>query len=184
MKQQFPTGREEKRQALLQAVDAVRDILAAGAAEAEASRTLPKASVVALRESGLFALKLPAVLGGAEADPVTQVEVIEAVSYIDPSTGWNLMIGAGGLSLCAFLPDEAIEQMFRGGRIPTLAGAIMPGRAVPVDGGYRITGRWSWASGIRHAEWVGAHVLVERKGGGPPESRYAAVPAAAVEIHD
>ena len=184
MKQQFPTEREEKRRALLHAVDSVRDILAAGADEAEAHRTLPEASVVALRESGLFALKLPAVLGGAEADPVTQLEVIEAVSYIDPSTGWNLFIGAGGLSLCAFFPDEAIEQMFHGGRIPTLAGAIMPGRAVPVDGGYRITGRWSWASGIRHAEWVGTHVLVERKGGGPPESRYAALPAAAVEIHD
>jgi hypothetical protein len=57
MKQQFPTGREEKRQALLQAVDAAQDILAAGVDEAEASRTLPKASVVALRESGLFALR-------------------------------------------------------------------------------------------------------------------------------
>jgi alkylation response protein AidB-like acyl-CoA dehydrogenase len=184
MKQKFPTNRAEKRQALLQAVDSVRDILAAGADEAEAIRTLPQASITALREAGLFALKLPAVLGGAEADPVTQIEVIEAVSYIDPSAGWNLFIGAGGGSLCAFWPDEAIEQMFRGGRIPTLAGAIMPGRAVPVDGGYRITGRWSWASGIRHAEWVGAHVLVERKGGGPPESRQAALPAAAVEIHD
>ena len=94
MKQKFPTDRAEKRQALLQAVDSVRDILAAGADEAEAIRTLPQASVAALREAGLFALKLPAVLGGAEADPVTQIEVIEAVSYIDPSTGWNLLIGA------------------------------------------------------------------------------------------
>jgi alkylation response protein AidB-like acyl-CoA dehydrogenase len=184
MKQKFPTDRAEKRQALLQAVDSIRDILAAGADEAEAIRTLPQASVAALREAGLFALKLPAVLGGAEADPVTQIEVIEAVSYIDPSTGWSFFIGTGGGSFCAFLPDEAIEQMFHGGRIPTLAGAIMPGRAVPVDGGYRINGRWSWASGIRHAEWVGAHVLVEREGGGPPESREAMVPAAAVEIHD
>src|SRR5262245_18067751 len=173
MKQKFPTDRAEKRQALLHAVDSVRDILAAGANEAEAIRTLPQASVVALRESGLFALKLPAVLGGAEADPVTQIEVIEAVSYIDPSAGWNLFIGAVGGSLCAFWPDEAMQQMFRGGRIPTLAGALMPARAVPVDGGYRITGRWSWASGIRPAEWVGAHVLVERKGG-PPESRQVA----------
>src|SRR5215510_3418821 len=127
MEQKFPTDRAEKRQALLQAVDSVRDILAAGADEAEAIRTLPQASVAALREAGLFALKLPAVLGGAEADPVTQIEVIEAVSYIDPSTGWSFFIGTGGGSLCAFLPDEAIEQMFRGGRIPTLAGAFQIG---------------------------------------------------------
>ena len=184
MTQKFPSERAEKRQALLQAVDSIRDILAAGADEAEALRTLPPASVAALRKSGLFALKLPAVLGGAEADPVTQIEVIEAVSYIDPSTGWSFFIGTGGGSLCAFVPDAAIEQMFSGGRIPTLAGAIMPGRAVRVDGGYRITGRWSWASGIRHAEWVGAHILVEGQAGEPPESRMAMVPTTAIEIHD
>ena len=85
---------------------------------------------------------------------MTQIDVIEAVSYIDPSAGWTLFIGAGGLSLCAFYPDEAIQHMFPAGRVPTMAGAIMPGRAVPVDGGYQVTGRWSWASGVRHAEWV------------------------------
>src|SRR5262245_24506444 len=185
MKPQFPTGREEKRRALLQAVDNVRDILVAHAEETEALRTLAPASVAALRESGLFTLKLPAVLGGAEADPVTQVEVIESVSYIDPSTGWSLMIGAGGGSLCAFLPDEAIERMFAGGKIPTIAGSFTPGgRATPVAGGYRVTGRWSWAGGIGHAEWVGAVTLVERQDGGPPEARFVMVPVSAVEVHD
>ncbi len=184
MSQRFPTEREEKRQALLQAVVRVRDTLAADADKAEALRTLPEASVAALRESGLFTLKLPAVLGGAEADPVTQLEVIEAVSYIDPSAGWCLFIGAGGLSLCAFYPEEAITQLFDGGRVPTIAGAIMPGTAVRQDGGYRVTGRWSWASGIRHAEWVGAHVLVDRDGGSPPESRMVIIPTTAAEIHD
>jgi alkylation response protein AidB-like acyl-CoA dehydrogenase len=74
--------------------------------------------------------------------------------------------------------------MFPGGRIPTLAGVIMPGRATPVAGGYRVSGRWSWASGIRHAEWVLAHVLVERSSDRPPDSRVVAVPASAVELHD
>ena len=183
MTQRFPTERAEKRRVLLEAVDQVRDTLAAGADEAEQIRTLPAASVTALRESGLFSLKLPTELGGAEADPVTQVEVIEAVSYIDPSAGWSLFIGAGGQSLCAFWPNEAIETMFAEGHIPTMAGAIMPGKAVAQDGGYRVTGRWAWASGIRHAEWVGAHVLVDGNGG-PPQSRYAALPIADVEIHD
>ena len=185
MKQHFPTDRIEKRRVLLEAVDHVRDILAANAEEAEALRTLPAASVTALRESGLFALKLATVLGGAEADPVTQIEVIEAVSYIDPSAGWNLFIGAGGGSLCAFLPEEAITQMFRDGRRPTLAGAFkIGGKAVPVDGGYRVTGRWAWASGIRHAEWVAAHVLVERPGSNRPEPRLVMAPASDITILD
>ncbi len=180
----FPTDRLEKRRALLQAVASVRDILAAHADEAEALRTLPPASVAALRESGLLALRLPAVLGGAEADLVTQAEVIESVSYIDPSAGWNAMIGAGSLSLCAFLPEEAIARMFPEGRIPILAAAIMPGRAVPVAGGYRVTGRWAWASGIRYADWLGAHVLVEQERGMPPESRMMMLATGEGEIHD
>ncbi len=184
MKQQLPTDRQEKRRAFLQAVDNVRDILAAHADEAEELRTLPQASVTALRESGLLSLMMPAELGGAEADLGLQTEIMEAVSYIDPSTGWSYAIGASALGFCAFFPNEAIERMFAGGHIPTLAGSIMPGRAVPVAGGYRVTGRWSWASGIRHAEWVFAHALVERPGGGPPESRFAALPVADVEIHD
>ena len=179
----FPTERTAKRAALLRAVDGVRETLATGVAEAEAGRTLPAASVHALREAGLFAMKLPMVLGGAEADPVTQIDVIEAISYIDPAAGWVAFIGAGALSLCAYLPDAAIERMWSGGRIPTAAGLVMPGRAVRVEGGYRINGRWSWGSGIRHAEWVGVHVVIENAVG-PPESRFALLPAVDVELHD
>ena len=70
------------------AVEKVRSTVLAGAPEAEANATLPASTVDALYQSGIFALKLPEELGGAEADPVTQLEVIEAVSRIDPSAGW------------------------------------------------------------------------------------------------
>ncbi|MBI2801818.1 MAG: acyl-CoA dehydrogenase family protein [Gammaproteobacteria bacterium] len=184
MQSLFPIERAAKRTALLKAVDGVRDTLQAGVAAAEAERTLPAASVRALREAGLFALKAPIALGGAEADPVTQIEVIEAISYIDPSAGWASFIGAGALSLCAFLPDAAIERMWAGGRIPTAAGLVMPGRAVRENGGYRVNGRWSWGSGIRHAEWVGVHVIVEDAAGAPAGSRFVMLPASDIEIHD
>ena len=98
MGQTFPTGREEKRQALLAAVEGVRDTLVAGANEAEANATLPPTTVQALDDAGLFAMKLPAVLGGAEADLVTQLEILEAVSYIDTSAGWCLLIGASAVA--------------------------------------------------------------------------------------
>ena len=185
MKQQFPTDPVEKRRALLQAVDNVRDILAANVDEAETLRTLPQATVAALRESGLFALKTAAMLGGAEADPMTQFDVLEAVAYIDPSAGWCLSISAALLGLCTtLLPDSAVAQMCTGDHIPTMAGALMPGKAVAVDGGYRVSGRWSWASGIRHADWVAAAVLVDRGETCPSELRNVIVPAAQVEILD
>ena len=68
----FPPGREEKRQALLDAVAEVREVLEAGADQSEEEGTLPQDLEDALYQSGLLALKLPTELGSAEADPVTQ----------------------------------------------------------------------------------------------------------------
>ncbi len=182
---QFPEERAEKRKALLQAVAGIRETLAADAEESERLRTLPEASVTALTDAGLFAMKCPRELGGAEADPVTQLEVIEAVTYIDPTAGWCCLIGNGTLSVvAAFLPDDAIAQMFSADRPPRMAGALMPGKASRVSGGYRVTGRWSWGSGIRHAEWVGALTLVQSNGAAGPQTRMVVFPVAQAEIYD
>ena len=182
----FPTDREEKRQVLLEAVERVRDTLRAGADEAEANATLPPATVQALDDAGLLALKLPAVLGGAEADLVTQLEVLEAVTYIDTSAGWCTLIGAAAIaSLGAFLADEAMAQIFVDGQVPRAAGAFMPsGQAVPVEGGYQVSGRWAFASGIRHASWVSGTAWVVRGGVQTDERRVFVVRADEVEIHD
>jgi alkylation response protein AidB-like acyl-CoA dehydrogenase len=186
MGQRFPAGREGKRQVLLAAVERVRETILAGAVAAEENATLPAATVAALYESGLFSIKLPAELGGAEADPVTQMEVFEAIARLDPSAGWCTMIGATSIGEPgAFLPDEAIAQVFAGGRIPTAACGLVPtGRAAPVDGGYRLTGRWPFASGIRHAEWVATTAFVDREPGATEERRVFVVPATALQIHD
>ncbi len=185
MQQRFPDARDAKRTALLQAVDDIRATLTADAHASETLRTLPDASVQALTETGLFAMKCPAELGGAEADPVTQIEVIEAVTAIDPSAGWSLMIGNGSISVVgAFLPDEAIAHIFTGARPPRTAGALMPGTAVPVEGGYQVTGHWSWGSGVRHAEWLSAQTLVPSNGDDHPYPRMVVFPAAQATIDD
>jgi alkylation response protein AidB-like acyl-CoA dehydrogenase len=179
----FPDGRAATRTALLEAVESVRDVVARHAEEAERSRTLPPPVVEALRDSGLFALKLPRALGGAEADPVTQIDVIEALTAIDASAGWCLMIGASAIgSPGAFLPDAGVARMFAGPRLPTGAGAIMPtGSAERVAGGYRVTGRWAFASGVRHAEWMSAAARINGSAG---ELRRFSFPVADAVIHD
>ena len=145
----LPTERAAKRAHLLAAVEAIRDVVAAGAEEGERLRTLPPATVRALADSGLLGLKVPESLGGAEADPVTQLEVLEALTHVDASAGWCLMVATTAVGLPAgFLPDEAIVTILAGGRVPPAAVAILPtGTATPVDGGYRLTGRWPFASG-------------------------------------
>ena len=178
--------RTATRRALLDAVDRVRDVVTRGADDAERLRTLPAATVTALRDSGLLGLKLPAVLGGAEADPVTQMDVIEALAAIDPSAGWCLMVGATTLALPGvFLAEEPLRVMFRAGIAPLAAGCYMPtGQAVAAHGGYRITGRWAFASGIRHAEWVSGSAWVVNDGARSAERRVFVVPTAEVDVHD
>jgi alkylation response protein AidB-like acyl-CoA dehydrogenase len=181
----FPTDRDAKRRMLLRTVEDIADVLAVDVEEAERLRTLPPASVAALRDSGLYLLKFPAALGGAEADPVTQIEVIEAVSYISPAAGWCLAICADVLGLAgAHLPDATLDAMLSAGRPPMMAGTLVPGVAVPAPGGYRLTGRWSWGSGIRHAEWLTAQAVVEPAGGGAPRVINCYLPVAEAEIHD
>ena len=181
----FPIERREKRAMLLRAVEDVRDILAADVVEGEELRTLPPSSVAALRDSGLYLLKFPEALGGAEADPATQLEVIEAVAYVNPAAGWCLAICADVLGFAgAYLPDSALEQMLPDGRVPMMAGSLMPGTAVPADGGHRLTGRWSWGSGVRHAGWISTQAVVNHPDGRHPSVRNCFFPAAQARIED
>jgi indole-3-acetate monooxygenase len=179
--------RAATRRALLDAVDRVRGVVTDGADEAERLRTLPAATVTALNDTGLLGLKLPTVLGGAEADPVTQIDVIEALTAIDPSAGWCLMVGATTAALPGvFLADEALRVMLTdAGAMPLAAGCYMPtGQAIAEPGGFRVTGRWAFASGIRHAAWVSGSAWVVRDGVPSAERRVFVVRTAEVDVHD
>ena len=181
----FPEQREAKRQALLDAVESLRGVFLAGADEGEAAGTLPQSTVDAIYDSGLFSFKTPKVLGGAEADAMIQMDVIEAASRIESAAGWCLMIGAGSLSgMAAFLPNEAIDEIFVGGVAPKAAGVAAPtGKATLVEGGYRVSGRWAFASGIRHSQWVGFGAMVA-DGNSTLQQVRMVVPTSQVQIHD
>lgn len=182
---EYSADRRATRRRLLDAVDAVLPVLAAHMDDSESLCTLPQPSVDALTVHGLLAMKCPAVLGGAEADPVTQMEVIERVAYTDPAAGWCVCIGNGAISLIgAFLSEAGAARVFAGPRPPRMAAAVMPARAEAADGGYRVTGRWSWASGVRHAEWVGGVALVEAREGAVPEPVMMVFPRETVTVHD
>jgi alkylation response protein AidB-like acyl-CoA dehydrogenase len=103
------------------------------------------------------------VRGGLELDPLASLEVIENVAYGDPSAGWVLMaaslaIGTGA----AYLKDDAVKELFAGDRLPVIAGqGTRPGKAVPKNGGFNLTGAWSFASGIKHGTHIHTLGLVE-----------------------
>lgn len=170
----------------------IREILTAHTEETEAQGTLARPAVDALRDGGFFNLKLPRELGGSEADQTLVMEVVEALSYIHPASGWCAMIGAGGASMPgAYLPEEGAAQVFGQGKSIVVAGSFFPaGMAAPEEGGYRVSGRWRFASGVKHADWVYAGAIVVRDGGdappkgAPPDVIQVVVPTTDIHIHD
>jgi alkylation response protein AidB-like acyl-CoA dehydrogenase len=145
--------------------------------------------VQALRDAGIFRLKLPAVMGGAEADPLTEMMVLEAIAYYDLTSAWCTMVGATAIaSLGAFLPQAGLDKVFVGGHIPTASISFFPaGRAVREPGGFRLNGRWRFNSGIRHAEWVLGGTIIagsEAENGGRPIVMFSAMPAKDVKLYD
>ncbi|HZF30302.1 MAG TPA: acyl-CoA dehydrogenase family protein [Gammaproteobacteria bacterium] len=131
--------------------------------------------VDALHREGLFGMWTPkSVRGGAELDPVSALQVIENVAYGDPSAGWVLMAAALAIGTgAAYLGDEAVRELFGGDRLPVIAGqGTRPGTAVPESGGFRLTGAWSFASGIKHGTHI--HTLGVIQGTG--EARIFVLP--------
>src|SRR5688572_33441082 len=109
---------------------------------------------------------LPRALDGAEVDPVTYVEVLEAIAKIDASTAWCLGQASGCSMVGAYLRPDVAAEVFGDPRA-VLAWGPGPARAVAVDGGYRVTGTWSFASGMRYATWLGGHSPIVAPDGTP-----------------
>jgi alkylation response protein AidB-like acyl-CoA dehydrogenase len=128
----------------------------------------------ALHREGLFAMWTPRPLDGAELAPVPSLEALEHISYADPSAGWLLMAGALETGTAgAYLADDAVAEIFAGERLPIVAGqGTRPGTAIPKDGGFDLSGAWSFASGIRHAGYTHSLAAIE----GTDELRIFVVP--------
>jgi indole-3-acetate monooxygenase len=172
------------RRELLAEVAAVAPTLAEHAAESEGLARLNAPSIEALRKTRLLRFICPKERGGEEADPVTQLEIIEALAKIDGSAAWTVGILAGvSMIVAAFLPAASAKTIFASG-VPPMAGIASPrGRAQPVDGGYRVNGTWSFGSGIHHADWVLASSVVPENPL-PEAIRLVVLPRNQVVVHD
>ncbi|MBS0242968.1 MAG: acyl-CoA dehydrogenase family protein, partial [Proteobacteria bacterium] len=152
---------------LLERAREVAKIIKRDAGAIEAGRQLTPEVRAAMHDAGLFRILLPKSLGGAEIDLVTLAEVAEIISSADASTAWCLGQGSVCGMSAAFLEPEPARRLF-GPRDAVLAwGAGIQGTAIEVPGGYRITGRWSFASGSRNATLLGAHCYVVSGSGEP-----------------
>src|SRR6185437_9633709 len=151
--------------AVIARAEAVRPAVAAAAAEIETGRRLPGHLLDKLHEQKLFRLLMPKTNGGIETDPITFFHVIETIARADASTAWCLSQAGGCAMTAAYLDLPVAQEIF--GNDPRAVLAWGPGPKVQavectVNGvhGYKVTGVWAFASGGRHATWLGAHCPV------------------------
>lgn len=169
---------------------ALAPLIASEAPEIERTRRLTPSVVDALIENGLYRALLPQSLGGSEAPPEIFMQMLEEIAKADASTAWCL----GQCSVCAMiaaaLDHDTAHEIFN--TAPgILAWGAVAHEARAVEGGYRVTARWDFASGSRQASWLGAHVRILGANGAPrknadgsPEVRTILFPVASAVMHD
>lgn len=176
-------GFPQRLQAVLPAVRSRRE-------EIERARRLPRDLVAELSATGIFRLGLPRALGGDEATPVEIMRAIETISAADGSAGWCAMIAVGNGTVGGYMSDAGAKEVFADPALPTAGIAAPSGLAVPADGGFRVSGRWKFASGITHVDWLfaGAILMFDGKprmtAAGIPEFVHVFMPVGELEIHD
>lgn len=141
-------------------VQSLRPILEAHRDEAEQARRLPDAIGQAFLERDVYRLVLPTDMGGAGLTPLEQFDLIVEVARIDPSAAWVFWLGSGAHMIAGRASAELTAAVYANANCAQAAALAPTGRAVAVDGGYRVSGRWAWASGIHLFPWVGGHCLV------------------------
>jgi alkylation response protein AidB-like acyl-CoA dehydrogenase len=169
---------------------ALAPLIAREADEIERTRRLTPAVTQALIENGLYRSLLPKSLGGIEASLETFMQMQEEVAKADASTAWCL----GQCSVCAmtaaYLDPDAANEIFNVAPGILAWGAIKHEVQV-VPGGYKANARWDFASGMRQASWLGAHVGVveadgtqRRRADGSPEIRTILFPIGSATLYD
>src|SRR5580700_6902014 len=147
----------------------LKPMLFAAGDECEKHRQVPEHIVEAMVERGIFKMLLPKSIGGGELDPLTYTAVLEILAQGDGSPAWCLGQNSGCSMTAPYLSHEMAREIFGGPRGILAWGPELPnaGKCVAVAGGYRVTGRWGFATGSRHASWLGAHCPVFEEDGSP-----------------
>jgi alkylation response protein AidB-like acyl-CoA dehydrogenase len=150
----------------------------------ETERRLPDELVGELRAAGLFRAGAPAAIGAPEAPPAVTLGCAEAVARGDASAGWCVSIAATSSLLAGWLPTQGLAETFAD-PATVAAGIFAPrGSAHRVDGGYRVSGRWAFCSGITHSNYLFAGCMVADDGDGKPTMRTVGMPTGELQILD
>ncbi|MGH7896586.1 MAG: acyl-CoA dehydrogenase family protein [Candidatus Binatia bacterium] len=177
---------------ILSAVNDLAPSLAARAAEIETARRMPPDLVSELKSIGLFRMLAPRSHGGLEVEFPPTVDILAALAAADGATGWTVMIGCETPQLFALLPRASFDTVYAAGPDTICGGAFAPqGKAEAERNGYRVSGRWGFASGCQHADWLFGQCVVLENGApvpgpmpGAPKLRCMVLPPSQWQILD
>ena len=143
-------------QPLVQAAAALQPTLRQYREQIEHEQCLPPALVEQLHAAGFYRMVIPRSLGGLQVDPLTYLRVVELLSEGAGSVGWNVCNNSIGQLVTLGLPDEGVHEIYPPGHATVIAGTAVQGggQAVPVEGGYRVSGHWTFGSGCQEAVWM------------------------------
>jgi alkylation response protein AidB-like acyl-CoA dehydrogenase len=175
---------------LFAAAEKLAPKIRAHADEIERARRVPEPIVAELADAGLFRMLVPRALGGAEVTPATMIRAIEAVARADGSAGWCVMVGATSGLVSAYLEEDVAREVYGDPRAIS-SGVFAPtGTAIEEGDHYRVSGRWSFASGVEHAGHRMGGVIVMGKDGplrspsGEPVIRHVVLRAEDTQVID
>ena len=138
-------------------LDSARELaprISAAADRINSERRLPVELANEMIGRGFFRLLIPRSLGGFEIDLIDYLEIVQTFAEADGSVGWCLNQNAVLASTSATMPEELAREIWSDPHAVLANGPIISAKAVPVEGGHRLTGRWNFSSGCRHATWM------------------------------
>lgn len=165
-------------------------VLERDAEAGERAGSISRDALAAMQRAGAFRMTMPRSLGGLEAHPVTQYEVIEALSEADGAAGWVAMIGSDAGYFAGRIEPDLAKELFPSPDLLICTSSGPTGTAERVEGGVRVQGRWRFASCCKHATWFNAACILTEQGkpvigaDGRPETRTVVLPIEEVEIVD
>jgi alkylation response protein AidB-like acyl-CoA dehydrogenase len=187
--QVMPASRQPAQDVLAK-VRAIGPSIAARSAEFEEKRRIPPDVIEQLKAAQVFRMATPRVYGGLQLDYPAILDVLRELAFIDGAVGWVAMLGVGHAPHLALLPRKTLDTCYAKPDV-ILGGCAAPfGTGIVVPGGYRVSGRWPFASGCQSATWLFAGFTAMRDGksviseNGKPVIRHAVLPAGAWTIDD
>ena len=156
----LPSHATRTAEGVLAEVNALVGQLRARAPETERLRRMHPDNLRELTEAGVFRLAMPTDVGGYLADDGIFAEVLAQISRGCPSTGWMCTIMVATNVIPALLADEAADELYATPDLRLTATIAPTGQAVPVDGGYRVTGQWTWNTAGVHSNWFAPACVV------------------------